>query len=136
MAIRERVLVYLRFDVGFLHAFGGVERIDLNFVIEMADVCDDRLIFHPLHVLERDHVDVAAGGDINVAAAQRLFDSGDFVTFHRGLQSVDGIDLGDDDARALAAQRLRATFADVAVTTNYGDLAGKHHIERAIQSVD
>ena len=33
-----------------------VQPIDLNFVIEMADVADDRLVFHPLHVLERDDV--------------------------------------------------------------------------------
>ena len=40
---------------------------------------------------------------------------GDFVAFHRGLERVDRIDLGDDDAGALAAQRLRAALADVAV---------------------
>ena len=70
----------------------------------MADVRDDRLVFHPLHVRERDDVDVAGGADVNVAAAERVFDRRDFVTFHRRLQRVDRIDLGDDDTRALAAQ--------------------------------
>ena len=104
MAIRERVFVHLRFDVGFPHASSCVERVDLNLVIEMADVRDDRLIFHPLHVFERDHVDVAAGGDVNVAAAERLFERHDFIAFHRGLECVDRIDLGNYNARALAAQ--------------------------------
>jgi len=53
-----------------LHAFGCVECIDLNLIIEVPDVGDDRLIFHPLHVIERDHVDVAAGANVNVAGAQ------------------------------------------------------------------
>ena len=42
----------------------------------------------------------------------------DFETFHRGLERVDGIDLGDDDAGAEAAQRMRRAFADVAVAAD------------------
>ena len=74
--------------------------------------------------------------DVNVAATERVFDRRDFVTFHRRLQRVDRIDLGDDDARALAAQRLRAAFADVAVAAHDRDFAGDHDVERAIESVD
>jgi hypothetical protein len=73
--------------------------------------------------------EVAGGGDVDVAAAEGLLDGGDFVAFHRGLEGVDGIDLGDDDARALAAQRLRAALADVAVAADDGDLAGDHDVE-------
>ena len=88
------------------------------------------------HVLQRDDVAVAGGGDVDVAAAERVFDRGDFVTFHRGLQRVDRIDLGDDDARALTAQRLRAAFADVAVAADDRDFAGDHDVERALDAVD
>jgi len=35
VAVRERVLIDLRFDIGPLHAFAGVERVDLNFVVEV-----------------------------------------------------------------------------------------------------
>ena len=58
------------------------------------------------------------------------------IAFHRGLQRVDRIDLGDDDARALAAERLRAAFADVAVAADDRDLAGDHDVERALEAVD
>ena len=102
----------------------------------MADVRDDGLIFHPLHMLERDHVGVAGCADVNVAAAERVFDRSDFVTFHRGLERVDRIDLGDDDARPLTAERLGAAFADVAVTADDRDFAGDHDIERAIQPIN
>jgi hypothetical protein len=104
VTVWECVLIHLRLDIGFLHAFGRVERIDLNLVVEVADVGDDRLIFHSLHVLERDHIDVAARGDVNVAATERLFDGRHFIAFHCRLQRIDRINLCDDDARALAAQ--------------------------------
>src|SRR5581483_172000 len=97
------VLIYLGLDVGSLYALRGVQRIDLNLIVEVADVGDDRLIFHPLHMIERDYIDVAAGGNINIAATERLFDSRDFITFHRCLKRVDRINLGDHDTRALTA---------------------------------
>ena len=69
VAVGEGVFVDLRFDVRPLDVFAVVERIDLNLVIEMADVRDNRLVLHPLHVVERDDVDVAGGGDVDVAPA-------------------------------------------------------------------
>ena len=48
---------------------------------------------------------------------------------------VDGIDLGDDDARAEAAQRMRAAFADVAVAADDGHLAGDHDVGGALDAV-
>src|SRR6476660_4852798 len=133
-AVRESVLVDLWFDVGSLHAFGFVESVHLNLVVEMADVRDDGLIFHALHVFERDHVNVAARSDVNVTATQGVFDGRDFVAFHRRLQRVNRIDFSDNNARALAAQRLRATFANVAIAANDRDFSGKHDIESAIYS--
>ena len=68
--------------------------------------------------------------------AEGVLDGGDLITFHGGLEGVDGIDFGDDDARAQAAQRMRAALADVAVTADDGDLAGDHHVGGALDAVD
>src|SRR5438046_9513778 len=106
VAVGKRVLIYLRLDVSALDAGRGVQRIDLNLVVEVADVRDDGLIFHSLHVLKRNDVEITSGGDVNIAAAERIFDRSDFVAFHCSLQRVDRINLGNDDARALSAQRL------------------------------
>src|ERR1700730_10136686 len=38
VAVRKSVLIYLRLDVRALYALCGVERFDLNFVIEVANV--------------------------------------------------------------------------------------------------
>jgi len=46
-----------------------IQGVDLNFVIEVSDVADYSLIFHALHVFERDHVGIAGRAAINIAAA-------------------------------------------------------------------
>src|SRR2546421_6286095 len=73
VTVRERVLIDALLDVRSLR-LARVERVDLNFVIEVADVRDDGLIFHSLHVLERDHVGVSGRADVNVAASERVLD--------------------------------------------------------------
>jgi hypothetical protein len=65
---------------------------------------------------------VAGAGDVDIAAAQGVFDGGDFEAFHGGLQRVDGVDLGDDHARAHAAQRMRRALAHIAVSANHATL--------------
>src|SRR5262249_13589681 len=55
--------------------------------------------------------------------------------FHRGLEGVDGIDFGDDDARTEAAQALGAAFANVAVAADDGHLAGDHDVGRPLDAV-
>ncbi len=87
VAVGEGVHVDLRLDVRALHALGFVQAIDLDFVVEVTDVADDGLVLHVLHVLEGDDVDVAGAGDVDVAAAEGVFDGGDFEAFHGGLQA-------------------------------------------------
>ena len=83
-----------------------------------------------------DDVEVAGAGDVDVAAAEGLFERGDLVAFHRGLQGVDGIDLGDDDACAEAAQGGSRALAHVAVAADDRDLAGDHDVGAALDAVD
>ena len=118
-AVGKGVFVHLRLDVELLHAFGVVQAVHLDLVVEVADVTNDRLVLHLLHVLQRDDVAVARGGNVDIAAAQRLFHRGHFEAFHRGLQRVDGVNLGHDDAGAETAQRMGAAFADVAVAADH-----------------
>ena len=59
----------------------------------------------------------------------------DLVALHRRLQRADRIDLGDDDAAALAAQRLGAALADLAEAAHDRDLAAEHHVGGADETV-
>ena len=60
----------------------------------------------------------------------------DLVAVHRRLERADRVDLGDDDAGALAAQGLRAALADVAVAADDGDLAADQDVGGAVDAVD
>jgi hypothetical protein len=60
----------------------------------------------------------------------------DLVALHRGLQRADRVDLGDDDAGALGAQRLGRALADVAEAADDGGLAGEHDVGGAVDAVD
>ena len=102
----EVVAVHLGLDVHTRHALGVVEPVHLDLVVEVADVTDDRLVLHLEHVLQRDDVAIARGGDVDVGLAERLFNGRDLEAFHRGLQGVDGINLRDNDPRAEAAQAV------------------------------
>ncbi len=83
-----------------------------------------------------DDVLVAGGGDVDVGVRQRVFKRQNLVAFHRRLQGADRIDLGDDDASALAAKGLDASFADVAVAADDGYFAADHHVGGAEDAVD
>jgi hypothetical protein len=95
----------------------------------------DRLVLHHLHVLGADDVHAARRGDEDVALRGGLLHRRDLVAFHGRLERDDGVDLRDDDARAEAAERLRAPLADVAVAGHDSDLAGEHDARRALQPV-
>jgi hypothetical protein len=71
--------------------------------------------------------------DEDVGGRDDVVDGLDLEAFHRRLQRADRIDLGDDHAAALAAQRLRAALADLAVAEDHRDLAAEHHVGGARQ---
>ena len=77
-------------------------------------------------MLAAEDVLAAGGGDENAAALDGVFDGRHFVSLHRGLEGVDGIDLGDDDAAAEASEGLGGTLADVTVSGNHCDLRRKN----------
>src|SRR5690606_17182232 len=108
----------------------------VDLVVEVPDVGHDRLVLHPAHVVGRDDVEVAGGGDEDVGGVDDVLQGGDLEAVHRGLQRADRVDLGDDDAGALAAQRLGAALADVAVVADDGDLAADDDVGGAVQAFD
>ena len=47
----------------------------VDLVVEVADVADDRLVLHPRHVLGRDDVVVAGGGDEDVGGVDDVLEA-------------------------------------------------------------
>ncbi len=132
----EGVLVHLGLDVEALHVRAGVELIDLDLVIKVADVADDGLVFHGFHVLKADDVLVACGGDVDVAGAEGVLDGHDTITFHGCLKRTDGVDFGDDDLSAHSAKSCCATFADIAVTADDTHFASDHDVGGTLDAVE
>src|SRR5438034_3895639 len=93
-----------------------------------SDVCSSDL-------LDRDHVAVAGRGHINVGLAQGVLEGGDLEALHGGLESIDRVNLRDNDTRAETPQRLGAALAHVAVSAHDGGLAGDHHAQSALEPV-
>ncbi len=52
------------------------------------------------------------------------------------MQRADWINLGHHHLRPGTTKRLRTAFADIAVAADNADLAGDHHIGRALDAVE
>jgi len=134
LAVFEGVAIDLGLDVildGVLGQPGGVD-----FAIEMSDVADDGVLEHHLEVATLDDAGAAGGGDEDARLLGGLIHGSNFETLHGRLQSVDGIDLRDQDAGAKSAKSLSAAFADVTVTGDDGNLASDHDVGGAFDAID
>merc|ERR1712060_827831 len=128
MAVREDEAVHLRLDVLHLDAREVLQARHVDLVVEVADVPDDRVILHGLHVLKRDDVEVARGRREDVDLADNGLHSDDLEALHARLKRTDGIDLSDQDPGASTTHREGATLAHVPVAADQGTLAADHHV--------
>ena len=108
----------------------------VDFVVEVADIANDRFILHRCHVFRSDDVFVTGRSYENIRSGDVIFDRLDFIAFHGGLQRADRIDFGHDHAATLATESLAASLANVTITADDSDFSSEHHIGGAIQPVD
>merc|ERR1711956_147725 len=102
-SILECESINLRFDVDFLCAV-LFDPLDINFTIEMTNVANNGIIFHGFKVFASQDILATSCGDENVASANSIFNGGDFISFAYGLQSIDRIDLRDNDTTSKSSQ--------------------------------
>src|SRR5690606_8965430 len=119
LAVREDDMIDLRLDFFPLKIF---DASDINLVIEVADIAHDGLILHALHVLARDDVVVAGGGNKDVSLIGGFFHGYHFVAFHRSLQSAVGTYFSYPHLSAQGSQRLCVPLAHVAESAHHGNL--------------
>ena len=125
--------VDLFLDVGPLVV---LERGNLDFIVKVPDVANNRHILHLAHMLDADHVLVAGGGDEDVGGVQHIFQQDNLEPVHRGLQRADRVGFGHFHAGTGTGQRCGRAFANVAIATDNSDLTGHHHVCRAADTVD
>ena len=114
----------------------GLELGNLDFSVEVTDVAEDGVIAHLFEVFLTDDVVVTGGGDDDVGVLDEVFDGGDLVTFHAGLEGVDGVDFGDDDASTEGTEGGGGALTDITVTGDEGGLTGDHDVSGALDTVD
>ena len=128
VAVGELVAVALGLDVDVLDAGVGFEAGHVDFVIEVPDVANNRVVLHLGHVFDHDDVLVTGGGDEDIGGADAILDGGDLEPVHGGLQGADGVDFGDDDARASRFHGLRGALAHVTEASDEHGLGRDHHV--------
>lgn len=134
-AVLHEETVNLGLDV--LHRLGvGLEPGNIDFDIEVTDVADNGVVGHNLEVSTSKDVTAAGGGDEDLTLGSGLLHGGDLVTGNSGLESVDGINLSDDDTGTHAVESLGATLTDITETSNDGNLASNHDIGSTLDTVN
>ncbi len=101
LAVREDHVVDLRLDVLPLVL---LQVGDIDLVVEVTDVADDRLVAHAVHLRARDDVVIAGCRDHDIDLVAYLVEINDRVSFHRRLQRADRIHFGYPDNGAERAK--------------------------------
>jgi hypothetical protein len=71
-------------------------------------LANDSILGHLREMSASDNVPISSGSDKDVGARRSFFHRRDFVTSHRGLEGVDGVDFGHEDTGTVRAERLGA----------------------------
>jgi len=133
-AVSQEVAVDLRLNVDNLGGV-GVEPSDLDFAIKVTNVADNSVVRESQQVFAANNVLATSGGDDDVGNRGDFFHSGDLVSFHGGLQSVDGVDFGNNDTSSHSAEGRGASLTDISVSSDNGDLTGNHDVSSTLDTV-
>ena len=126
--------LWLNFFPGDVGVF--FQSTDLDFGVEVTDVTNDGVVLHGGHVFFGDHIEVTGGGHKDVGEFSGFVHGHHLEAFHAGLQGADGVDFGDEDGGALAAEGLGAALAHVAVAADHGLFTRHHDVGGALDAVD
>ena len=127
VAIREFESIALRLDVLTLDAREGLEAGHVDFVVEVTNVTAMGVVLHLFHVLNHNDVLVTRGGDEDVDLVDDIFDRGNLVTFHGGLERADRVNFGHNHTSAGGLER-RGTLTGVTVAGDPAGLGRNHDV--------
>ena len=105
-----------------------LQRSDLNFIVEVANVANDRHVLHLAHMLDPDHIFVACRCDENISGRQHVFQQYNFEPVHRRLKRANRVYFGDFHTCTGTGQRSSRAFAHVAVAHDNRNFTGHHGV--------
>jgi hypothetical protein len=104
------------FNYLFLHAGHLRKSEHVNFVVEVANVANNGIVLHLLHVFGHNDILVAGGCDEDINLRNDAFYTHNTETLHACLQRADRVDLCHIHNCILTAHGSGATLAHVTVT--------------------
>lgn len=109
---------------------------NINLDIEVPNIADDGIIGHLLEVLAGKDISATGCGNKDLTLASSLLHGCDLVTGNSSLESVDRVDLGDEDTSTHAVKSHSTTLSDITEASNDGNLTGDHDIGGTLDTVD
>lgn len=114
----------------------GLEPGNVDLNVEVTNVADDGVVAHGLEVATNQDVTAASGGDEDLTDGSSLLHGDDLEALDGGLEGVDGVNLGNEDAGTHGVESLGATLADITVTGDDTDLTSDHDIGGTLDTVN
>jgi len=134
-AAGHKVAVDLGLDVG--DGLGVLlEPRNVDFDVEVTDVADNGVVGHSLEVDTSQNVTAAGGGDEDLTLRSSVLHGDNLVAGNGGLESVDGVNLSDENASTHAVESLGTALSDITEASDDGDLASNHDIGGTLDTVD
>lgn len=127
--------VNLRLDV--LDRLGvGLEPGNVNLNVEVTNVANNGVVLHDLEVAANEDVTATGGGDEDLTMGSGLLHGGNLEARDGSLESVDGIDLSDNNTSTHGSKSLSTTLADVTETSDDSDLTSNHDIGGTLDTIN
>ncbi|CAB4649310.1 unannotated protein [freshwater metagenome] len=135
-AIGKLPFVNLWLDFNTRRTSEAFECGHVDFIVEVTDVGNDRLVLQGQEVVNRDDIDISRRGNQNVDLVDDALELRNLIPIHRGLEGQDGVNLRDDDASALTSQGFARAFAHITITADKGDLAAHESVGGTVQAIN
>ena len=113
-----------------------LQRTELELVVEVAGVGEDRAVGHQPEVLAAPDVEVARAADEELADPRRIGRVHDPEAVHGRLEAADRVDLADHDVRPHPVRARRDAPPDPAVSADDDRLAGEEDVRRPQHAID
>lgn len=97
---------------------------------------DDSVVGHDLEVDAGQDITATSGGDEDLTNLGSLLHGGDLVASHGSLESIDWINLSNQDTGTHATEGLSTTLANIAESSNNSNLASNHYIGSTLDTVN
>merc|ERR1712113_666488 len=128
IAVRENIAIDLRFYIFDFDALCGLEPSHIDFVVKVTNVTNDCIVFHLLHRIDCNDVEVTGGCHEDIDLSNHTFHWSNLEAFHACLQSANRIDLRDYHATTATTHCERRALANIAIPTNQNAFPSDHDI--------